>query len=129
MRGVDLRMLCQLAVLAAALSCGSCSTPARPPSRPATRVYDRSMAQLGVIEFVVSDRARAERARELLEGVEVAFLEAETRRAEAARLAFGLARSSEPTDDEIRAAFRLMGDAAQAAFARYVAIQLELRRV
>lgn len=87
------------------------------------------MAQLGVIELVVGDPARARKAQELLEKVEVAFVEAEARRRGAAELAMGLAGVGEPTDEEIRAAFRLMDRAASEAFTRYVAVQLELRQV
>lgn len=126
----NIRTFCQLAatsaVLAASLSCGP---PGRPPSRPATRIYDRSMAQLGVVELVVKDQARAEQAKRVLERVEQAFVEAEARRTKAAELAFGLSTKSEPTDEEIRRAFATMDEASNVAFARYVGAQLELRRV
>ena len=129
MRTNGFRTSCQLATRAVALAFTSCSSPAKPPSRPATRIYDRSMAQLGVIELVVDEPARAKKAQDLLRQVEVAFVEAEARRRVAAELAMGLASSGEPTDEDIRAAFRLMDRAASEAFTRYVAVQLELRRV
>lgn len=87
------------------------------------------MAQLGVIELVVKDPARAEKAKSLLVQVEQAFVQAEDRRLDASRVALGLSESGEPTDEQIRAAFRMMEEAGQHAFARYVAVQLELRRV
>jgi hypothetical protein len=87
------------------------------------------MAQLGVIELVVDDPARANKAKELLRRVEVAFVQAETRRKAAAGLAFGMAGEGEPTDEEIRAAFHMMDRASSEAFARYVTVQLELRKV
>jgi hypothetical protein len=107
----------------------SCSSPVRPPSRPATRIYDRSMAQLGVLELVVPDRARAERAKLLLHEVEREFVGAEAVRRGAAEAALGLSAIGEPTDEEIGQAFRLMDAAASRAFARYVEVQLELRKV
>jgi len=87
------------------------------------------MAQLGVIDLVVSDRARAERAKALLEQVEQAFVTAETLRRQAAETALGLSDAGEPTDEEIRSSFRTMDEAASRAFQRYVAVQLELRQV
>jgi hypothetical protein len=87
------------------------------------------MAQLGVIELVVPDRARAKRAKELLQQVEVAYVAAELRRRAATEMALGMAAQRDPTDEEIRAAFRQMDDAASEAFARYVKVQLELRTV
>jgi hypothetical protein len=92
-------------------------------------MYDRSMAQLGVVELVVADAARAERAKGLLERIERAFLAAEATRVEANSRAFGLSTAGEPSDDDIRAAFELMSEAGQTAFAEYVQVQLELRRV
>ena len=107
----------------------SCSSPVRPPSRPATRIYDRSMAQLGMVELVVADRTRAERAKRLFERIERAFVNAEATRLAASQRALGLSEKGEPTDDEIRAAFKAMDAAASQAFARYVSIQIELRQV
>jgi len=125
----NFRTFCQLLALAVLTSSLSCGPPARPPSRPATRIYDRSMAQLGMIELVVKDQARAERAKHLLERVEDAFVKAEATRKVAAELAFGLSTKGEPTDDEIRQAFVTMDEAANLAFTSYVGAQLELRRV
>lgn len=119
----------RLGLLAALLSALSCGPPVRPPSRPATRVYDRSMAQLGVIELVVLEPARADRAKAILERVERAFVDAEARRSAAARLAFGVSHEREPTDEEIREAFRTMDEVAREAFAEYISAQLELRAV
>ena len=111
------------------LAFASCGPPVRPPSRPATRLYDRSMAQLGVVELVVADAARAERAKRLLERIERAFLTAEAIRVEASSRAFGLSSAGEPSDDEIRAAFEVMSEAGRTAFSEYVQVQLELRQV
>jgi hypothetical protein len=126
---VESRVWCRWGAVAAVVFAASCSSPVRPPSRPATRIYDRSMAQLGVIDLVVSDRARAERAEALLEQVEQAFVTAETLRRKAAETALGLSDAGEPTDEEIRSSFRTMDEAASRAFQRYVAVQLELRQV
>jgi hypothetical protein len=87
------------------------------------------MAQLGVIELVVSDRARAERAKALLQEVERQFVGAEAVRRGAAEVALGLSTVGEPTDEDIRSAFRTMDRASSRAFARYVKVQLELRQV
>lgn len=121
-------MIALLVVFASGVAV-SCGAPARPSSRPATRMYDRSMAQLGMVELVVPDRARAEHAKRLLERIERAFVVAEAKRLEASGRALGLSASGEPTDEEIRAAFAAMDAAATTAFAEYVRMQLELRSV
>jgi len=54
---------------------------------------------------------------------------AEATRLAASQRALGLSEKGEPTDDEIRAAFKAMDAAASQAFARYVSIQIELRQV
>jgi len=87
------------------------------------------MAQLGVIELVVKDEARLEKAKHLYQEVELAFLTAEARRLEASHVALALSGEGEPTDEEIRQAFQLMEAASRHAFERYIALQLELRQV
>jgi hypothetical protein len=96
-------------------------------------MFDRSMAELGVLELVVTDAGRAERARRQYERIEVAFRRAEEIGARAAERALGgasdKADAAEPTDDEIRAAFAEVNAARRACFATYIEAQVELRKI
>jgi len=87
------------------------------------------MAQLGVIELVVKDEVRVQKAKHLYQEVELAFLTAEARRLAASQVALAMSGEGEPTDDEIRQAFEMMETASREAFERYIALQLELRKV
>lgn len=117
-----------LLCVAVGVSAVGCSKKEPPPrSRPATRVYDRSMAQLGVVKLVVKDRARAQQATAMLERIERLFLQVEREKSLGTSIVLGM--RGEPTDEEIRRVFAKGAHHDQINLYEYAKAQVELRKV
>ena len=108
--------------VAVAVACGGTELP---PQLATTAAQDRAASRVELVDLVISDRARAERVRELY--VEIETLMRETKKAEARELV-ALGGPCPASDAQTRDAFRRFSDAEKAALKQYAGLQLELRR-
>ncbi|HEX6764354.1 MAG TPA: hypothetical protein VF103_02725 [Polyangiaceae bacterium] len=115
-------MLLALACLFGDAGCG----PDLPPSLPSTDAHLRSAARIELVDLVISDRARAEKVRELY--MEIEELMVATKLTTSGEIAKLGAENPTRTDAETRAIVAKVRDADVAAFRRYVRLQMELRR-
>ena len=114
--------LAGLLCLSAEAGCG----PDLPPSLPSTDAHLRSAARVELVDLVISDRARAQKVRELyMEIEELMVADKKTTAAEIIKLGV---ENPTRTDAETRAVVAKVRDADRAAFRRYVKLQMELRR-
>jgi hypothetical protein len=112
-----------LALLAAALlACGGEKPPAQLPS---TAARDRVAARVELVDLVISDRERAAKVRSLYIAMDSLLLD--TKRAQARQLAL-LGGERPLSEQETRAGFAAVEQAESSALARYIELQLELRR-
>jgi len=106
----------------ALLACGAETPPAQLPS---TAARDRVAARVELVELVISDAERAAKVRSLYIAMDSLLLD--TKRAQARQLALlGAERPS--SDRETRAGLAAVQQAEASALARYIELQLELRR-
>jgi hypothetical protein len=91
---------------------------------PSTAIHDRTASRVELVDFVISDRARAEKVRALYEEIEQIMREAA--RVEARELA-RVGSSSLRSEDELRASLAASREAELAALERYVDVELRIR--
>jgi hypothetical protein len=97
-----------------------------PPRLPSTKIHDRTAARVELVDFVISDRGRADKVKAL-------YLETERLMLGAlgveAREQAKLGGSRFHDESEARASFRVSREAELGALERYVAVQMEIRRL
>jgi len=114
------------AVLACLVGVSAGCSVELPPRLPSTAIHDRTASRVDLVDFVISDRARAEKVRALYLEIEQLMLEAQAVEArEQAKLGSGSFRA----ETEARASLRASRDAEFDALERYVAVQMEIRRL
>jgi hypothetical protein len=121
------RALSSVVAAALALLAATACSPDLPPALPSSAAYARFASRVELVDLVVSDPARAAKVRNLYLEIEASLLA--TRRTNASQIAALGARNRTPLDAEsTRALVKKVRDAELAAFRRYIALQLELRR-
>jgi hypothetical protein len=111
-----------LAVLALA-GCGN----SPPPQLPTTSARDRAACHVGLVPLVVGDPVRAERVRALYVQMDTSMIAA--KRAQAEQLLLLADPKVTRSDDDKRARFAQFQAIERRALERYIALQLELRRL
>ncbi|HEY3495898.1 MAG TPA: hypothetical protein VGK73_14470 [Polyangiaceae bacterium] len=105
---------------ASTLACGE----ELPPRLPSTAIHDRTASRVALIDFVISDRTRADRVRALYLEIEQATLQAQEFQAcQFAKLGSGHFRS----EAEARRALEAAREAELAAVDRNIRAQLAIR--
>lgn len=98
----------------------------RPPSLPSTDAHLRNASRIELVDLVISDRARAAKVQRLY--AEIEDLMVDVKRTTASQLVRLGIENPTRTDAETRAVVAKVRDTDEAAFRRYVGLQLELRR-
>jgi hypothetical protein len=111
-----------LALLAAAFTCACAREP--PPRLPSTAIHDRTASRVELVDFVISDHARAHKVRALYQEIEELMRAAQ--RVESKELA-KVGSASLRSDSELRDSVAASREAELAALERYVQVQLEIR--
>jgi hypothetical protein len=111
-------------VLFAAASACACSVQKPPPRLPSTAIHDRAASRVELVDFVISDHARARQVRALYEEIEQIMRDAA--RVEAQELA-KVGSASVRSEDELRASLAASREAELAALERYVEVELQIR--
>ena len=107
---------------ALALGCG----PDLPPRLPSTAIHDRTASRVDLVDFVISDRERANKVRALYLEIERATLSAQAYQAhELEKLGAGAFRS----ESEMRDSIETTGEAEIVAVERVIRAQLAIRRL
>jgi hypothetical protein len=104
---------------------GACS-PDLPPALPSTATYARFASRVELVDLVIADPARARQIRDLYLEIEASMLA--VKRTNASQIARLGAHERPPNEGETRALVKQVRDAEVAAFQRYIALQMELRR-
>jgi hypothetical protein len=120
------RALITVLVTAACLFSFAGCAPDLPPSLPSTDAHLRSASRIELVDLVISDPARAEKVRRLY--AEIEDLMVGVKKATATEIVKLGVENAGRTDEDTRAAVGKVRDADIAAFRRYVALQMELRR-
>ena len=110
-------------VLFAAAGVSACGTQP-PPRLPSTAIHDRTASRVELVDFVISDHARARKVRALYQEIEALMRQAQS--VEARELG-KVGSASLRGDDELRDSVALSREAELAALERYVQVQLEIR--
>jgi hypothetical protein len=111
-------------VLFAAGGVGACAVHEPPPRLPSTAIHDRTASRVELVDFVISDRARAQKVRALYEEIERLMRHAQSVQArELAKLGAG----SFQDDGELYQSVANSREAELAALERYVEVELEIR--
>jgi hypothetical protein len=117
-----------LGVALAAALVTACGGDDKPPSLPRTTVYNRFAPRVELVDLAISDRAKARRVRELYIETEELF----------DKLAMNAAKELQPlatanhgplTNEQIKGFFAHIRDEEGKTWKRYVAIQMELRKM
>jgi hypothetical protein len=114
------RVLCVIALCA-------CGAPDRPPNHPASGMRDRAAMRVELVALVVPDPGRAARVKQLYAEIDALGRELERKRTDRLAALRALDARRDSTDEALGAAVRALRADGQAAFQRYVSLQMQLR--
>jgi len=104
----------------------ACAKKDIPPSLPRTQIYQRFAPRVELVELVIKDEKRAETVKDLYIQIEDTFHEQGVQAAENLKALAG--HKAQLTDNELRATFDTFRAGERAAYNRYIAVQMKIRK-
>jgi hypothetical protein len=113
-------------VLVGGACAAACAKKDIPPSLPRTQIYQRFAPRVELVELVIKDEKRAETVKDLYIQIEDTFYEQGLQAAKNLKALAG--HKEQLTDNELRATFDTFRAGERAAYDRYIALQMKIRK-